>query len=161
MKTYFKRPYEKSLTAVFYSSSDLSNELPARLNVRQRIVQPSTKEQQRLLSTSSPSRLQHVHSGKYGIRPLWPSDESSCAQWSHGRKPNKVRHMSITASSASYDIARGDSSRYHAVERGTTSMLSRQQLVTDLFRLFLRRAHSNRSPICQCRSSSSSRIHDE
>jgi hypothetical protein len=31
-----------------------------------------------------------VHSGKYGIRPIWPSDQSLCEQWQHGRKSSKV-----------------------------------------------------------------------
>ncbi len=90
MKTYLKRSYDKSLATVFYSSSDTLQHFPSKVNFRQRIVQPSTKEQKRLLSSSSSSRLQHVHSGKYGIRPIWPSDESLCEQWEHGRKTSKV-----------------------------------------------------------------------
>jgi hypothetical protein len=88
-----KRPYEKPLGAVFYSSIDTLHQFPSRVNFRQRIVQPSTKEQQRLLSSlpsSSSPRLQHVHSGRYGIRPIWPSDESLCEQPQHGRKSSKV-----------------------------------------------------------------------
>jgi hypothetical protein len=90
MKTYLKRPDEKSLTSIFYSSSDTHNRFPSRVNFRQRIVQPSTKEQQRLLSLSSSPRLHHVHSGKYGIRPLWSSDKSFCEQWQRDRKSSKV-----------------------------------------------------------------------
>ncbi len=90
MKTYLKRPYEKPLTAIYYSSLDTLRHFPSHVDFRQRIVQPSTKEQQRLLSSSSSYRLQHVHSGKYGIRPIWPSDKSSCEQWQDGRKSSKV-----------------------------------------------------------------------
>ena len=90
MKTYLKRPYEKSLAAIYYSSADTLHHFPSSVNFRQRIVQPSTKEQRRLLSSSSSPRLQHVHSGKYGIRPIWPSDELLCEQWQHGRKSSKV-----------------------------------------------------------------------
>jgi len=94
MKTYLKRSHEKSLASIFYSYPDTLNHFPSRVNFRQRIVQPSTKEQQRLLSSisssSSSTRLKHVHSGKYGIRPIWPSDKSSCEHWRHGRKSSKV-----------------------------------------------------------------------
>jgi hypothetical protein len=73
MKTYFKHPYEKPLTAIYYSSSDLLSHFSSRVSFQQRIVQPSTKEQQRLLSSSNTPHLPHVHSGKYGIKPLNPS----------------------------------------------------------------------------------------
>jgi E3 ubiquitin-protein ligase RGLG len=100
MKTYLKRPYEKPLAAIYYSSSDTLQHFPSSVNFRQRIVQPSTKEQKRLLSLSSSSHLQHVHSGKYGIRPIWPSDESLCEQWQHGRKSSKHRSSSIASISS-------------------------------------------------------------
>ena len=94
MKTYLKRPYEKPLAAIYYASTDVLHHLPSSVNFRQRIVQPSTKEQRRLLSSTSSSssstRVQHVHWGKYGIRPLEPSDESLCEQWLHGKKSSKV-----------------------------------------------------------------------
>jgi len=91
MKKYLKRQYDKPLSTVFYSSLDTLKHFPSRVNFRQHIIQPSTKEQQRLLSSSSSSpRFHHVHSGKYGIRPIWPSEESSCEQWKHGKKSNKV-----------------------------------------------------------------------
>jgi hypothetical protein len=77
MKTYLKHPYEKPLTAIYYSSSDIFSHFSSRTNFQQRVVQPSTKEQQRLLSSFSTPQLQHVHSGKYGIKPLWPSDDIS------------------------------------------------------------------------------------
>lgn len=90
MKTYLKHPYEKPLTKVFYAPSDVPNNFPSRVDYRQRIVQPSTKEQQRLLSSSHSPRFQHVHYGKYGIKPIWPSDESECEAWERGRKSSKV-----------------------------------------------------------------------
>ena len=76
MKTYLKRPYEKPLTDIYYSYSDILTHFSTHVDFRQRVVQPSTKEQQRLLSSSSSNkpRLQHVHYGKYGIKPLEPSD---------------------------------------------------------------------------------------
>jgi hypothetical protein len=77
MKTYFKRPYEKSLTTTYYSSSDILNQFSSHINFQQRVVQPSTKEQQRLLSSSKIPRFQHIHSGKHGIKPKVPSDKSS------------------------------------------------------------------------------------
>ncbi|CAF1005151.1 unnamed protein product [Adineta steineri] len=91
MKTYLKRPHDKSFAAVFYSHSDTHNQVQSRANFRQQIVQPSTKEQQRLLSSTNLPRLQHVHSGKYGIKPIWSSDDSLCEQWQHGKKFNKHR----------------------------------------------------------------------
>lgn len=95
MKTYFKRSHEKSLSTVFYSSLDTLYQFPSRIKFRQRIVQPSTKEQQRLLSAYPQStRYQHVHSGKYGIKPLGPSDELSCEQWQQIGKSNKHRSAS-------------------------------------------------------------------
>ena len=93
MKTYLKRPYEKSLSAVFYSSLDTLHQLPSRINnhFRQRVVRPSTKEQQRLLSAhSQSSRYPHIHSGKYGIKPLEFTDDLSCEQWREIGKSNKV-----------------------------------------------------------------------
>lgn len=95
MKTYLKRPYEKALAAIYYSSADVFHHLPSRVNFRQRIVQPSTKEQRRLQSSissssSSSTRVRHVHWGKYGIKPLGPSDESLCEQLLHGKKSSKV-----------------------------------------------------------------------
>ncbi|UJR36153.1 hypothetical protein I4U23_028887 [Adineta vaga] len=103
MKTYLKRPYTKSLPNVYYSSSDAFNNFPSRINFQQRIVQPSTKEQQRLRSSSNTPHLQHVHSGKYGIKPIWPSDDLVCEQWRHGRKSSKYRSSSIgSLSSGSY-----------------------------------------------------------
>jgi len=89
MKTYFKRSHDRSST--FYASSDLPNQGLPKYPRPPRIVQPSTREQQRLLalastSSSSSERLQHVHWGKYGIKPLWPSDESSCDQIEDRRK---------------------------------------------------------------------------
>ena len=94
MKTYLKRSYEKSLSNVYYSSSDTSNNFPSRVSIRTRIIQPSTKEQQRLLLATSPStpRLQHVHSGKYGIKPIWPSDDLTCELWRQGKRSSKVIH---------------------------------------------------------------------
>ena len=95
MKTYLKRPYEKPLAAIYYASADMLHHFPSRVNIRQRIVQPSSKEQQRLLSSTSSSsssstRLQHVHWGKYGIKPLGTSDESLCEQLQYGKKSAKV-----------------------------------------------------------------------
>ncbi|CAF0742831.1 unnamed protein product [Rotaria sordida] len=97
MKTYFKHPYEKSLARIFYSSLDTVNHITSRFDFRQRIVQPSTKEQQRLLSPSSSPRLQHVHSGKYGIKPIWPSDKSVCEPWQQGKKSSKNRWSSVAS----------------------------------------------------------------
>ncbi|CAF1046187.1 unnamed protein product [Adineta ricciae] len=97
MKTYLKRSYEKSLSNVYYSSSDASNNFPSRVSIRTRIIQPSTKEQQRLLlaASSSTPRLQHVHSGKYGIKPIWPSDDLTCELWRQGKRSSKYRSSSI------------------------------------------------------------------
>ncbi len=90
MKTYLKHPYEKPLTGIYYSSSDILTHFSARLDFRQRVLQPSTKEQQRLLSSSTTSRLQHVHLGKYGIKPL---ESSACLFYEQqsNRKTKKVR----------------------------------------------------------------------
>lgn len=97
MKTYLKRSHNKALETIFYSSLDTLKHFPTRVKYRQHIIQPSTKEQQRLLSSSSRSpRIQHVHSGKYGIRPIWPSDKLSCEQSKHGKKLNKVILISKT-----------------------------------------------------------------
>ncbi|CAF3565734.1 unnamed protein product [Rotaria socialis] len=103
MKTYLKHSSEKSLAKVFYSTSDVPNNFPSRIDFRQRIVQPSIKEQQRLLSSSSLSRLQHVHSGKYGIRPIWPSDQSVCEQEQQTRKSSKNRWSSFASISSRSD----------------------------------------------------------
>ena len=91
MKTYLKRAQENPSTSIFYASGDIPGQSLSRDYLRHRIVQPSTKEQQRLLSSSSSARLQHVHWGKYGIKPLWPSEKSSCEQWQEERKTNEVR----------------------------------------------------------------------
>lgn len=93
MKTYLKRPYEKPLAAIYYASADMLHHFPSRVNIRQRIVQPSSKEQRRLLqstSSSSSTRFQHVHWGKYGIKPLGTSDKSLCEQLQYGQKSAKV-----------------------------------------------------------------------
>jgi hypothetical protein len=90
MKTYLKHPYEKRVTAIYYSSSDILTQFSAHVNFQQRVVQPSTKEQQRLLLSSTRSRLQHVHVGKYGIKPLEPSDSLLCKQQKFHRKSRKV-----------------------------------------------------------------------
>ncbi|CAF1530901.1 unnamed protein product [Rotaria magnacalcarata] len=103
MKTYLKHSSEKSLTKVFYSTSNTPNNFPSRIDFRQRIVQPSIKEQQRLLSSSSLPRLQHVHSGKYGIRPIWPSDQSVCEQEQQTRKSSKNRWSSFASISSRSD----------------------------------------------------------
>lgn len=97
MKTYLKRSYEKPLAAIYYASADMLNHFPSRVDIRQRIVQPSLKEQRRLLSatSSSSSRLQHVHWGKYGIKPLGISDESLCEQLQNAKKSAKVMNVSI------------------------------------------------------------------
>ena len=93
MKTYLKHPYEKSLTEIYYSSADILTQFSAHDNIRQRVVQPSTKEQQRLLSLSTGSRLQHVHVGKYGIKPLDLSDSLLCEQQTTHRKSKKVMKL--------------------------------------------------------------------
>ncbi len=71
MKTYLKHhPYEKPLTAIYYSSSYILTHFSAGIDFRHRVIQPSTKEQRRLLSSSTIHRFLHVHLGKYGIKPL-------------------------------------------------------------------------------------------
>lgn len=103
MKTYLKRPHEKSLSAVFYSPLDTPQQYPSRVNFRQRVVRPSTREQQRLFSsTSHSSRYPHVHWGKYGIKPLGSSEELSCEQWPHDKKSSKVIIMFIENSVDDY-----------------------------------------------------------
>lgn len=91
MKTYLKRAQENPSASIFYASGDIPSQSLARDYLRHRIVQPSTKEQQRLLSSTSSARLQHVHWGKYGIKPLWPSAKSSCEQLQQDRQSNEVR----------------------------------------------------------------------
>ena len=93
MKTYLKHSDEKSLTAIYYSSDDILTQFSAHVNSRQRVVQPSTKEQQRLLSLSTVPRLQHVHVGKYGIKPLDLSDNLLCEQQTTHRKLKKVMKL--------------------------------------------------------------------
>lgn len=90
MKTYLKRPYEKSLTGIYYSSSDILTHFSAHVDFRQRVVQPSTKEQQRLLSSSNTPRFRHVHLGKYGIKPLDSSNNLFDEQRLSNRKLSKV-----------------------------------------------------------------------
>jgi len=90
MKLYMKRPYEKPLTRIYYSSSDILSHFSAHVNFRQRVVRTSTKEQQRLLSSSNTPRFQHVHVGRYGIKPLEPSDSLFYEQQHYNRKLSKV-----------------------------------------------------------------------
>jgi len=90
MKTYLKRPYENPLTVIYYSSSDILCHFSTHVDFRQRVVRPSTKEQQRLLSSSNRHRLQHVHLGKYGIKPLESSNNLLNEQQQSDRKLNKV-----------------------------------------------------------------------
>ncbi len=88
MKTYLKRPYEKSLTEIYYSSSDVLTHFSTHVDVRQRMLQPSTRKQQHRLASFNTHRLQHVHWGKYGIKPLDPSESN--------RKLRKVITLYIT-----------------------------------------------------------------
>jgi hypothetical protein len=95
MKTYLKHSNKDPLKAVYYSSADFLSHSSSRVDFRHRVVQPSTKEQQRLLSSSNKPQLQHVHLGKYGIRPLWPSDNTSHDHRQSNTKSSKViiRHV--------------------------------------------------------------------
>ncbi|CAF3886352.1 unnamed protein product [Adineta steineri] len=106
MKTYLKYPYEKPLTTIYYSSSDIQNHFSSSINFQQRIVQPSTKELQRLLSSYYKPCFEHIHSGKYGIKPLWPSDESIREYRQFKRKSSKNRSFSILMASPNYDRGR-------------------------------------------------------
>jgi hypothetical protein len=90
MKLYLKRPYEKPLTGIYYSSSDILNHFSAHVDFRQRVVRPSTKEQQRLLSSYNTPRFQHVHLGRYGIKPLESSGSLFYEQKQSNRKLSKV-----------------------------------------------------------------------
>ena len=97
MKTYLKRPYEQPSTAIYYSSSDVLSHFSSRSsNFQQRVVQPSAKEQERLLSSSNAPRFQHVHLGKYGIKPLQPSDNLLYEQQQVNRRPSKVIRIHVT-----------------------------------------------------------------
>lgn len=92
MKTYLKRPYKKSLTQIYYSSSDILTHFSTHVDFRQRVIQPSTKEQQRLLLSSNTPRFHHIHLGKYGIKPLDSSNNLFHVQELSNKKFNKVKY---------------------------------------------------------------------
>lgn len=93
MKTYLKRSQKKSLTLIYYSSVDVLTDISSRVDFRQKVVQPSTKEQQRLLSAFNTPTVQHVHTGKYGIKPLDPSEKIIDEQEKIKRKLSKVMQI--------------------------------------------------------------------
>ncbi len=94
MKTYFPHPYERPLPAIYYLSSDIPRHFSLHVNILQRMVQPSRKEQQRLLLSYNTPRLRHVHWGKYGIKPLGSFDNLLCER----RHPNRRKSKKVIIS---------------------------------------------------------------
>ena len=87
MKTYLKHPCGKRWRKIYYSSFDIPSHFSAHVDIRQRVIQPSTKEQQHLFLSSATPRLRHRHVGKYGIKLLQPQRTFLCEQQ---RKWSKV-----------------------------------------------------------------------
>lgn len=69
MKTFLKHPCGKQQRKIYYSSFDIPSHFSAHVDIRQRVIQPSTKEQHYLFLSSGTPRLRHRHVGKYGIKP--------------------------------------------------------------------------------------------
>ncbi|UJR09948.1 hypothetical protein I4U23_014170 [Adineta vaga] len=77
MKTYVKHSYGEPSGAMFYSSTDIRRHFSTSIQVEEQVKQLSTKELQGLLRSHRKPRLKHVHSGKYGIKPIWPPENES------------------------------------------------------------------------------------
>ncbi|CAF3995128.1 unnamed protein product, partial [Rotaria sp. Silwood1] len=110
MKTYLKHPYKKSLTTIYYSSSDILSHFSSYVNFQQRIIQSSTK-QQHLLSLSQPLQIKHVHSEKDSLKEQWHSD--SLLQEQQQQSNSKlIKNRSFSISMASPTIDKGRCLRY-------------------------------------------------